>query len=198
MVDRLANLLGVTALAATDRMRAAVEGELEHGGAAPAALVHLQAYPGESVEALRRVLGISQPATVRLLDRLAAEGVVERRPGRDGRTLAVVLTRAGEETAQRLLAQRAESLRGLLAALDPEQQARLLEALEALAAALADDRPQALRVCRLCDRKACAQRPGCPLGHTTTAAAGRRPATRDDARARRHALTTRDDGGTAP
>ena len=169
-LDRLANLLGVTALAATDRVRAAVEDELAHGGAAPAALVHLQAYPGEPVEALRRVLGISQPATVRLLDRLAAEGLVERRPGRDGRTLAVGLTPAGEAAAGRLLARRAERVRDLLDVLDAGEQARLEPLLEKLTAALAADRPGALRVCRMCDRRACTAGP-CPLDHTGTGSA---------------------------
>src|SRR5688572_32469345 len=93
---RLANLLGVTALAASDRIRRAVEEDLARGGGAPAALVHLQAYPGESIEALRRVLGISQPAAVRIADGLAAAGLLERRPGPDRRTLALHLTAAGE------------------------------------------------------------------------------------------------------
>jgi DNA-binding MarR family transcriptional regulator len=162
MDGRLPQLLGVAALAAADRLRAA----LPHAGSAPAALVHLQAYPGESVEGLRRVLGISQPATVRVLDRLAAEGLVERRPGRDRRTLALHLTAAGERAASDALAQRAESLRTMLAALEPAEQAALLPLLERLVASLADDRPGALRVCRLCDRDACTSAPGCPLDHT--------------------------------
>jgi DNA-binding MarR family transcriptional regulator len=165
--DRLANLLGVTALAAADRLRATVEAELGHGGAAPAVLVHLQAYPGESIEALRRVLAISQPATVRAVDRLAEDGLVERRPGPDRRTLALFLTRHGQRAARRVLAQRDASLGDLLAALDEDEQARLLPLLEKLASSLAVDRPGALNVCRMCDRGACLQQPGCPLGHTT-------------------------------
>src|SRR5688572_20358332 len=117
MDERLTNLLGVTALAASDRMRAAVEAELPAGGAAPAALVHLHAHPGETVEALRRVLGISQPATVRTVDRLAAAGLIERRPGADRRSLALHLTAAGARAAERLHARRAEALDGLLGAL---------------------------------------------------------------------------------
>jgi DNA-binding MarR family transcriptional regulator len=170
--DRLANLLGVTALAAADRMRTAVEADLGHGGIAPAMLVHLHTYPGSSVEALRRVVAISQPATVRAVDRLAAEGLVERRPGRDRRTLAVFLTPRGRRAARRVLAGRDQSLRDMLAALDEDERARLLPLLEKLASSLAADRPAALTVCRLCDRRACLQRPGCPLGHTT----GREPA----------------------
>jgi MarR family transcriptional regulator, negative regulator of the multidrug operon emrRAB len=164
--DRLANLLGVAALAATDRMRAAVEAELASGGGAPAALVHLQAHPGDSVEALRRVLGISQPAAVRIADRLAASGLLERRPGADRRTLALHLTAAGEAAATRLLERRAARLGELLSALEPAERAALVPLLERLVASLATDRAGALSACRLCDRAACTSDPGCPLDHT--------------------------------
>jgi len=166
---RLANLLGVTALVAADRLRAAVEADLRSGGSGPAALVHLQAYPGESVEALRRVLGISQPATVRIVDRLAADGLLQRRPGPDRRTLALHLTPAGEQAARAVLAQRTRSLRALLDALTPSERAALTPLLERIVASLADDRAQARRVCRLCDRDACTSDPGCPLDHTVAA-----------------------------
>jgi DNA-binding MarR family transcriptional regulator len=166
-MDRLAQLLGVTAVTATDRLRRAVESELAHGGSAPAALVHLQAYPGESLEALRQVLGISQPAAVRVVDRLVTEGLVERRAGRDRRTGALHLTAAGDRAASALLARRTQSLRDLLEVLEPAEQAALEPLLERLVAALADDRPQALRVCRLCDRRSCKSAPGCPLRHTS-------------------------------
>ncbi len=168
--DRLANLLGVTALAASDALRAAVAADLGHGGSAPAALVHLQAWPGESVEGLRRVLGISQPATVRVVDRLAAEGLLERRRGGDRRTLALHLSSAGQSAADALLSRRSQRLRGLLDALTPAEQAALEPLLERLTAALAEDRPQALRTCRLWDRRACTRDPGCPLDHTTRSA----------------------------
>lgn len=166
MSDRLVNLLGATALAASDRLRAAVEQGLAHGGATPAALVHLCAYPGQSVEALRRVLRISQPAAVRLVDGLVAEGLAERRPGPDRRTLALFLTAAGRRAAHRALTQRAASLREVLTPLNAEEQTQLLSLLEKLAPGLAADRGQALTVCRLCDREACCQEAGCPLGHT--------------------------------
>ena len=130
--------------------------------------MHLQAYPGESVEGLRRVLGISQPATVRTVDRLAAEGLVERRPGADRRTLALHLTAAGQRAAGDALARRTESLDALLDVLDPAERDALEPLLERLVSSLADDRPGALRVCRLCDRGACVgNEPGCPLDHTS-------------------------------
>ncbi len=169
--DRLLNLFGVAALAATTRLRSAVESDLAHGGSAPATLVHLHAHPGDSVEGLRRVLAISQPATVRVIDRLVAEGLVERRPGRDRRTLALHLTAVGAQAAAGVLHRRTESLRPLLEVLAPDEQAALESALERVVSALADDLPHALRVCRLCDRSACTSGPGCPLSHTTASAA---------------------------
>jgi MarR family transcriptional repressor of emrRAB len=156
----------VAALAATDRMRAGVEGALGSGGAAPAALVHLAAYPGESAEALHHVLGISQPGTAQVLERLDHQGLVERRPGRDRRTHALHLTAHGQRTLARLIERRAETLGALLAPLTDDERVRLTQLLEKVVAGLAADRPQALNTCRLCDREACCREPGCPLGHT--------------------------------
>jgi len=163
---RLANLLGVAVLAAHDRMRAAVEAELPAGGAAPAALVHLHAHPGETLEALRRVLGISQPATVRAVDRLVAAELLERRPGGDRRSLALHLTATGERAAQRLHVRRTAALDELLGALAPAEREALRPLLERLVASLAAHRAAALTTCRLCDREACTSAPGCPLQHT--------------------------------
>lgn len=112
------------------------------------------------------MLGLSQPGTVRLVDRLAEEGLVERRPGGDRRTLALFTTARGRAAARQVLAARAHSLRDLLELLDADERARLVPLLEKLASGLAQDRPQALTSCRLCDRAACAQGPGCPLVHT--------------------------------
>ena len=55
----------------------------------------------------------------------------------------------------------------VLADLGPGERAALEPLLERIVTALADDRPQALRVCRLCDRDACQRTAGCPLDHTT-------------------------------
>ena len=54
--DRLANLLGALALTAADRIGNGASAAAPHGGAHPAALVHLLAHPGGSIEELRRVL----------------------------------------------------------------------------------------------------------------------------------------------
>jgi MarR family transcriptional regulator, negative regulator of the multidrug operon emrRAB len=163
--DRLTNLLGVVALAANTRMEQAVAKNVVHGGSGPSALVHVAAHPGGRLEELRRVLGISQPATVRLVDRLIVEGLLERRPGADRRSRALRLTDTGERAAAGVLERRTASLRALLEVLEPDEQAALEPLLERLVAALADDARTAFHVCRLCDRAACADGPGCPLDH---------------------------------
>lgn len=105
---------------------------------------------------------------MRIVNRLV-EGLLERRSGADRRTLSLHLTAAGERAASELLSRRTRSQRSLLEVLEPDEQAALEPLLERLVAGMADDRPRALRVCRLCDREACTSEQGCPLDHTTQA-----------------------------
>lgn len=169
MSDRLEQLLGVVALAATDSVRTAVEDELGAGGSAPAALVHLHAWPDASINELGEVLGLSQPGAVRLVDRLSARGLLSREPGPDGRTRSVRCTPDGERAAEAILAERAVGLRPLLAGLERAERDQLEHLLGRVAAGLAHDRPGALSACRLCDREACqGSARACPLNHTTT------------------------------
>ena len=167
--DRLAQLLGALSLSATDRFRTTVEGTLGRAGAHAAALVHLDAYPGDSVHGLADVLGVSQPAAVKVADRLTADGLLERRAGADNRTRALHLTAQGHAAAAKVLAERATELEHLLAVLDDDERARLEPLLDKLVAGLADDRAGARTVCRLCDRTTCCgdSPAGCPLNHTT-------------------------------
>jgi DNA-binding MarR family transcriptional regulator len=167
VADRLAQLLGALSLSAVDRVRSSVDASLGRAGAHAAALVHLEAYPGDSVQALADVLSVSQPAAVKVVNRLAGDGLVERREGPDGRTRALHLTAAGRDAAARVLADRAARLEEVLHVLGDDERERLEPLLEKLVAALAGDRPGALTVCRLCDRTSCCGAPaGCPLEHT--------------------------------
>jgi DNA-binding MarR family transcriptional regulator len=167
VADRLAQLLGALSLSAVDRVRSSVDASLGRAGAHAAALVHLEAYPGDSVQALADVLSVSQPAAVKVVNRLAGDGLVERREGPDGRTRALHLTAAGRDAAARVRADRAARLEEVLRVLGDDERERLEPLLEKLVAALAGDRPGALTVCRLCDRTSCCGAPaGCPLEHT--------------------------------
>jgi DNA-binding MarR family transcriptional regulator len=167
IMDRLDQLLGVTALGVLDRLRAAVGADSGVSEVEASALVHVQAWPGGSVVELAGVVGRSQPAAVRLIDRLVERGLVRRGPGADRRTAALVLTDAGSQVADAVLAARARALAPLLGDLSASEREALERLLDRVAAGLATDRTSAIHVCRLCDRDACYSGPTCPLQHTT-------------------------------
>jgi MarR family transcriptional repressor of emrRAB len=158
---RRANLLGAFALGAVDRLRNAVQGD-DRSLSASAALIHVRLRPGQTIDFLARVLDISHPATVRLVDRLEDDGLVERRPGGDRRSRALVLTRAGNEAAVTALAKRLEVLDDLLAPLTVAERRQLESLLEKLLAGMTEDRWSARNLCRLCDFPTCAN-PSCPV-----------------------------------
>ncbi|WP_328304001.1 MarR family winged helix-turn-helix transcriptional regulator [Actinomycetospora sp. NBC_00405] len=166
-MDRLDQLLGVTALGVLDRLRAAVGDDSGVSEAEAGTLVHIQAWPGGSVGELAGIVGRSQPAAVRLVDRLVERGLVRRGPGADRRTAALVLTDEGSRLAGAVLAARARALAPLLVDLSGPERAALEQLLSRVAAGLATDRADAVRACRLCDRDACYSGPSCPLQHTT-------------------------------
>jgi DNA-binding MarR family transcriptional regulator len=172
MTTRVVQLLGVASLAAVERLRAVVAHTAGLEEVEASALVHLQAWPGGSIGELAAVVGRSQPATVRLVDRLVAAELVRREPGPDRRTVALVLTEAGARAANTVLLARAEALAPLLDGLSHRDRATLERLLAQITAGLTEDRPEAVHVCRLCDRGACRAAVGCPLEDTATA--GRR------------------------
>ena len=169
---RDANLLGALALTVADRMAAAVEAATPHGSTGPAALVALHEFlAGASMDALARVLGLTPSGAVRLVDRLAADGLVERRPAGDGRAVAIVLTPAGRRAAVAIRTARATALEAVLDALDPSERAALARLHEKLLAGLTDDHQTARRTCRLCDVDACGHHRGtCPVTEAVRAA----------------------------
>ena len=163
---RQANLLGSLSLAVAGRVEAAAEAAAGAGGpSAPAALAALEGYlGGEPIDALRQVLGLTHSGAVRLVDRLAAAGLVERSPGPDGRSVAVAPTPAGRRAATEVRAARERALADTLAVLDPDERAALTALHEKLLAGLTGDRSSARRMCRLCDLDACGHHRGtCPV-----------------------------------
>lgn len=131
---------------------------------------------------LRNAVGLTPSGAVRLVDRLAAAGLVERRRGADGRSLALHLTGRGRRAARRVLAARAESLARLVAVLDERERRSLVDLTEKLVAALATQRladrgrdqdPAGGWLCRLCDVDACGRPDGrCPAATAAREATG--------------------------
>ncbi|WP_410813486.1 MarR family winged helix-turn-helix transcriptional regulator [Micromonospora sp. 067-2] len=162
MDGRTLNILGALVDALHDRMADAGTQVSGLGASAPAALATLQACPGESVESLSRILGITNSGSVRLVDRLVSAGLVERRPGRDARSIAVHLTPAGSAVAAQVVSRRREALRHALAPLRPHEHAALDGMVERILDGLSSDRRSADRICRLCDYVICPQ-DRCPV-----------------------------------
>jgi DNA-binding MarR family transcriptional regulator len=160
---REANLLAVLALELSGRMAGAATDAATMGAEAPAAIAALSLFPGCTIEELRRILALSQPGTVRLVDRLQAAGLVERRAGRDGRSLSLVPTAAGAGAAAEILDARLAAAADVLAPLDADERHALVPLLERLVGGLAGDHEAARRVCRLCDVDACGHPDRCPV-----------------------------------
>jgi MarR family transcriptional repressor of emrRAB len=161
--SRQANLLGALAIAVVDRLHEARADGDGRGLTATAALNHLRLRPGQNIDFLARVLHISHPATVRLVNRLEAEGWVERRPDEDdARSRALVLTQAGQRAALAAARTRLEVLGQMLSPLTAAERRQLEPVLEKLLGVVTMDRWDARHICRLCDLPTC-QMPTCPV-----------------------------------
>lgn len=98
---------------------------------------------------------LSHSGTVRLIDRLEADGLVERHRGADERSAALVLTTMGEQRMQDILTERRRTLEQAIEPLSFSEQAQLTALLEKLLTHLTCGREQADFVCQLCEIEAC-------------------------------------------
>jgi len=164
--DRVANLLGASALALTDLALGGATRAAGVGGSGAAALVSLVASGGLSVSELGRRIGLSQPAASRLVDGLERDGLVERRPSPfGGRWMVVHATEDGHGVAGRVLAARGDPLAEVVDGFDDAELRVLGELLEKLLVRVYERDGRAQYICRMCDRDACtAQSAECPVG----------------------------------
>lgn len=168
-VARTANLLGAAALTCADRLRAAAAEAAGTSTSGAAALVTLTTEPGIGVTELGAQIGLSQPAAARMVDALAARGLVARR-AKKGRSVGVELTRSGRAAAQHALRARLSELGRLVEGLDTDEHDALTRGLEKLLARLFDDVGSEYVLCRLCDRATCtAGGAPCPVGQAARA-----------------------------
>src|SRR4051794_29513412 len=158
--SRLANLLAATARLVDDAVDARLAAELSLTASAPAALVTIAHYPGQSVDDLRRALQLTHSGAVRLVDRLEADELVRRR--QHGRSVSLELTPRGRRVHADLEQARLAAVEDALSALPPEARAQLEPVLEQLLAAHSASHQDLRRICRLCAYDACEQR-GCAV-----------------------------------
>ena len=162
-IAREANLVGALALVIADRLADAAEPGFGGSAAQALATLHGEA-AGASIDALARIVGLTHSGTVRLVDRLAGAGLVERRTGADARSASLYLTPAGRRVARRTLARREAAISSVLAGLSRTDRSALARVAETALADLATTAEDDRRICRLCDTEACGRRRGtCPV-----------------------------------
>jgi DNA-binding MarR family transcriptional regulator len=162
--DRAGNLLGALALVTTDRTAAAVSEAAGRSASAAAAVSWMHQFDqSPSVDRLRRVLGLTSSGTVRLVDRLVADGHAQRGEGPDGRTTTVSLTAAGHRAAVKVAEARGSVLEEALRSLSEAERQTLEELHSKLLVSLIRG-PGATRwMCRMCDTGVCRADAGCPI-----------------------------------
>jgi len=162
MHSRDANLLAAMTLAIADRIRQTIEADAEHGAMASAALNTVGFFPRESISVLSKTLKLSHSATVRLVDRLAAKGLLDRSKGRDGRSVVLSLTPTGRKAFHRLREKRRKAVAEVIDVLSKNEQAQLTRLSEKLLDRLTKDRASGDFICRFCEVESCPQ-DRCPV-----------------------------------
>lgn len=145
----------------SDDIVRATSSQAPEAGPAASALALLAHEPGLSIRVLSVGVGLSHAGTVRLVDRLAAEGLIERREhSTDGRTRSLYLTPTGEIASDRILASRDQVIAEGLSILDPDELIILCRIAERVLHHRLESLEQAYRICRLCCYEGCIN---CPI-----------------------------------
>jgi DNA-binding MarR family transcriptional regulator len=172
-MDHDLNVVGALVVALGDRIRDATDEAAGTSGALPAALASLHQWAGgRTVDTLAGGLRLSHSRTVRVIDRLQAEGLATReRDPADGRGVLVRLTPAGERAGAAVLAAREAALSTALEGLAPRDRRALAGLAERVLGGVTTGRRSAGAICRLCDGGACGHHEDrCPVTRAADAA----------------------------
>jgi len=97
-------------------------------------LVVLASRGPQGVAALAEAVAVTPPTASRLVDRLVKKGMVRRRTDRqDRRQVRIALTESGRHLIDAVSARRRQEIAALLAAIAPETQRSVVDALSQLA-----------------------------------------------------------------
>lgn len=137
-------------------------------GPAASALALLAHKPGLSIRMLAIGVGLSHAGTVRLVDRLVSEGLIERREGlierrehsTDGRARSLYLTPTGKVASDEVLASRDQVIAEGLSILNPDELKTLSDIAERVLRNRLENLEQSYRICRLCCYEGCTN---CPV-----------------------------------
>ncbi|TIM09992.1 MAG: MarR family transcriptional regulator [Mesorhizobium sp.] len=159
--SRIENVIGALAVAFADILQRDAQAKAPEPGPAASAITLIGHVPGLSIERLRRALSLSHSGTVRLVDRLVAEGLAARFSAPDDhRAVALRLTPLGETTCSAILSARQKGLASALAVLSQEELQEFGNLAAKLLRGLVSTEDHAYRICRLCNYTACLD---CPV-----------------------------------
>lgn len=154
---RLQNILAAASVAISDAIENATAEAAGLSKPDTAALMMITQWPGGTVQSIANALALSQPATVRLIDRLEDSGLVERRAGIAGRghVVALYATELGQKLCEASLKARTEVLHKLFDGI-PSKDAGVIEQFaELVLKRVTTNAAQGDRVCRLCSDREC-------------------------------------------
>lgn len=159
---RTANLLGAMSGVVSTRLQKAVKTHPNQNESLAAALRTIALFEGCTNGQLSQGLDLSHSATVRLVNRLVAAGLVRSEQGKDKRSVALYLTEKGQDQAMQVLQQRCVTLAQVVDMLSSEQQTQLDDICETLLKTFAETPFEGGHICRLCDHANCPQ-DSCPV-----------------------------------
>lgn len=165
MLDKhLQNLLAASAVAIFDRMSEVTEAITGLNRSDTAALLMVAQWPGGTLQSFAGALGLSQPATVRLVDRLEQAKLIERRSADSGHALGLYPSSHGRKMAERAIAARDSALELLFSELDKHHVSALKSFAETVLRKATRSATDGDRICRLCCETACPDEK-CPVWH---------------------------------
>ena len=154
----LPNIISAWVVTASDSLAAAASSaRLDLRGVSALALI--ASHAGCSMEWLEPRVALSQSGTVRLVDRLQAQGLVRRQ--RRGRAVELVVTRRGATRLRAWHSAREEAVGQLLAGLEPHQRNLLAQLFADSLLSHSRQRMEADSACRTCLWPACGD--DCPV-----------------------------------
>ncbi len=159
---RTANLLGALSLMMSDAMTQELGDLTDICDSDCAALIVIGQNPGITVDRLAKIVRLSQPGAVRMINRLVEEGRVERRLGADRRARPLDLTAEGKRMVRAMLLGREKVLHAPLDALSFDERRNLEHLMEKMLQSMVTDETASNTACRLCDDNACPEA-SCPL-----------------------------------
>jgi DNA-binding MarR family transcriptional regulator len=163
MNETTANLLGALSLVLADDIREAADTILGHTGETAAALVTIGSNPDITTTKLAEALGLSTPATSRVVERLWQMGLVARFPcADDRRAMSLHLPPRGQQMRRHILAMRRAVVAEAVQILSDDEQAALDGILRKMLLKLTHSETRAYNFCRLCHEEICVPM-GCPV-----------------------------------